>query len=78
MQKSKVWYSGNTKDEAKQKGSNKVAELYIYFFNSEGKTRKLGTGFMVSKKLKGAILHFKHVSDRTGYMRLTFQVNFNG
>lgn len=42
-------------------------------FNSGGENRRLGTGFLVTHKLKEAVTEFKAISDRLCYLRLTIE-----
>ncbi|KAJ3661236.1 hypothetical protein Zmor_005642 [Zophobas morio] len=54
----------------KQKGKF-ITDLYNYIlFNSGIDNRELGTGFMVKKSLKGAVITFKPISERMSYIRL--------
>lgn len=56
--------------ETKLKGNGTLElEDYILFKSGE-ENRYLGTGFLVSKKLKSAVVDFKPLSDRMCYLRL--------
>ncbi|XP_063914077.1 craniofacial development protein 2-like [Zophobas morio] len=56
--------------ETKQKGKF-ITEIDNYIlFNSGIDNRELGTGFMVKKSLKGAVITFKPISERMSYIRL--------
>ncbi|XP_063913213.1 craniofacial development protein 2-like [Zophobas morio] len=56
--------------ETKQKGKF-ITEIGNYIlFNSGIDNKELGTGFMVEKSLKGAVITFKPISERLSYIRL--------
>ncbi|XP_063903771.1 uncharacterized protein LOC135123208 [Zophobas morio] len=61
--------------ETKQKGKF-ITEIDNYIlFNSGIDNRELGTGFMVKKSLKGAVITFKSISERMSYIRLRRDAN---
>lgn len=57
--------------ETKQRGMG--VENYI-FFNSGNENIRLGTGFMLHKKLKAAVMHFNAIFKRTCRMRIQGKV----
>ncbi|XP_063911143.1 craniofacial development protein 2-like [Zophobas morio] len=61
--------------ETKQKGKF-ITEIDNYIlFNSGIDNSELGTGFMVKKSLKGAVITFKPISERMSYIRLRRDAN---
>ncbi|XP_063904733.1 craniofacial development protein 2-like [Zophobas morio] len=56
--------------ETKQKGKFITETDNYILFNSGIDNRELGTGFMVKKSLKGAVITFKPISERMSYIRL--------
>ncbi|XP_063911974.1 craniofacial development protein 2-like [Zophobas morio] len=59
--------------ETKQKGKF-ITEIDNYIlFNSGIDNRELGTGFMVKKRLKGAVITFKPISERMSYIRSKYR-----
>lgn len=57
--------------ETKQKGQE-IMEIEDYIFlNSGSENRMLGTGFIINKDFKKAIIEFNPVSDRLCYIRLS-------
>lgn len=56
--------------ETKQKG-NDISDINGYtFFKSGGADRRLGSGFMVSDKIRAAVVNFQPISDRISCLRL--------
>lgn len=55
--------------EENKQSENQVRQLHDFiFFNTAGKNRILGTGSVVKRELKGAILQLKPILDRTCYV----------
>ncbi|KAK9736415.1 hypothetical protein QE152_g12528 [Popillia japonica] len=63
--------------ETKQKDTS-ITELekYIFFNSGDNKNRFLGTGFLVSKRLKHAIVKFTAINERLCHLKLVGVVKF--
>ncbi|GLV41328.1 hypothetical protein CBL_04852 [Carabus blaptoides fortunei] len=56
--------------ETKQKGNGIVDMKDYIFFNSGGQNRRLGTGFLINKRISQEVLEFRPISDRIYYLRI--------
>ncbi|KAK5644017.1 hypothetical protein RI129_007862 [Pyrocoelia pectoralis] len=56
--------------ETNQRGTNITEYKDYMLFNSGGDSNRLGTGFLIKKELKHAVVQFKPISDRMSYLRV--------
>lgn len=59
--------------ETKQKGNDIVDMKEYIFFKSGGENRRLGTGFLINKRIAQEVLEFRPISDRICYIRIRGQ-----